>query len=136
MMKDPDLILNMKETTNKEAVNRKHQPEATTSTSTGSHQANKKNLKTPVTNSNNLNKSIEISTVRRSSSEINVIEGFNLSDKISVLKCNNQIKELHTVLRDKLIFYIVEINKYYMLLTTDYIETPPTVILNFIPIDW
>lgn len=30
-----------------------------------------------------------------------IAESFNLSDKISVLKCNNQIKELHTVLRDK-----------------------------------
>lgn len=30
-----------------------------------------------------------------------IAKSFNLSDKISVLKCNNQIKELHTVLRDK-----------------------------------
>lgn len=66
------------------------------------------------TNNNNNNNSNNINNVQNNNSNLNNINStpksipnidtsinLKLTDKISVLKCNNQIKELHTVLRDR-----------------------------------
>lgn len=81
-MKEPDLISDMKD----------QQPNLETKLKQNS-----------TNNSTNNNNNSSLKTIQ-SKSELSVkfnIEPIKLSPKINVLKCNNQIKELHTVLRDK-----------------------------------
>lgn len=72
-MKEPDLISNMKD----------------------NHQANIDKLKQSIPSPSIL------APKNDSSSKLFDLSQMKLTDRINVLKCNNQIKELHTVLRDR-----------------------------------
>ncbi len=101
MMKEPDLISNMRETThqpsNLEKLKRNtSKPDLQSKSNTNS---NNNLLNISNNTSNNCN-----STNHENDKRLKYTFGMNhyeFSDKIKVLKCHNQIKELHTVLRDR-----------------------------------
>ena len=83
-MKEPDLISDMKD----------QQPNLETKIKQNSNNNS-------TNNNNNINATLKTLQQKNESSVKFNIEPIKLSPKINVLKCNNQIKELHTVLRDK-----------------------------------
>jgi hypothetical protein len=82
-MKEPDLISNMRETQHTTIEKLKQKPDLQTRTVSNS------------CNSNVENQPTEIGNIKFS------FGNNQFSEKIKVLKCHNQIKELHTVLRDR-----------------------------------
>lgn len=101
-MKAPDIISDMKEH-NKQVLSEninKIKSSSSSSTSDNSNsnsllvQANKANTKPGNNNASSV-------TTNKESTQKTELDKYLLENKISVLKCNNQIKELHTVLRDR-----------------------------------
>jgi hypothetical protein len=101
MMKEPDLISNMRETThqpsNIEKLKRNTSKPDLQNKSNNTNNNNNNNL-TNVANSNCNNTKNDTDKRLKYTFGVNQYE---FPDKIKVLKCHNQIKELHTVLRDR-----------------------------------
>jgi hypothetical protein len=95
MMKAPDIISDMKEH-NKQILSEnnnkiKSSPSITDNTNSLLVQANK---------TKSANNNVQTTTTNKDVTKAE-FDKYLLENKISVLKCNNQIKELHTLLRDR-----------------------------------
>ncbi len=94
-MKAPDIISDMKEH-NKQILSEnnnkiKSSPSITDNTNSLLVQANK---------TKSANNNVQTTTTNKDVTKAE-FDKYLLENKISVLKCNNQIKELHTLLRDR-----------------------------------
>jgi hypothetical protein len=101
MMKEPDLISNMRETTHQPPnIEKLKRNTSKPDLQTKSNNSNSNNLINSSCNNNNNNGNINNAIDKRLKYTFGPNQ-YEFPDKIKVLKCHNQIKELHTVLRDR-----------------------------------
>ena len=91
MLKDPDIISDMKESAkvDKSSSIKSQQSSISTTVNNNDHVPSPASLLIPVKKSGDNLKDLQIE------------KKFNIPKNVHVLKCHNQIKELHTVLRDR-----------------------------------
>ena len=94
MMKAPDIISDMKEHNKQILSENINKIRSSSSTSSNSDSSNSLLVQAIKTNNN----------AKPALTNKSELDKYLLENKISVLKCNNQIKELHTLLRDRYIY--------------------------------
>lgn len=164
-MKEPDLILNMIDTNTKEnnqkiiknekLKQQQQQQQVQNANTNGINNTgitnnnnnnhddhHKAEIITPRTVPVNKNENSPSTTSTCDEENRKMLEKIRSNNKVNVLKCNNQIKELHTLLRDKYLPFLPFIITFFFQLLTLYFlfyflaERHLTVTLNSTLIDW
>jgi hypothetical protein len=100
MMKAPDIISDMKEH-NKQILSENNNKIKSSSSITD----NTNSLLVQTNKTKSANNNVQTTTMNKDVTKAE-FDKYLLENKINVLKCNNQIKELHTLLRDRYVYKV------------------------------